>query len=38
MTERIDTFEDDDEGYLAWVRGHNGYVLTERAAGEFVLH
>ncbi len=38
MDADITVFENDDEGYLLWVRRHNGYVLTERAAGEYMLH
>jgi hypothetical protein len=35
---QISVFHNDDDGYRAWVRRTNGYVLTERAAGEFMLH
>jgi hypothetical protein len=38
MSEEFVVYENDDEGYVAWVRGHNGHVLTERAGGEFMLH
>ena len=37
-TEDTIVFHDDDDGYEDWVRRHNGYVLTTRAKGSYMLH
>ncbi len=36
--ERIKVFHDDDRGLHRWVARCGGYVLTEQAAGHYILH
>ena len=34
----VEVFENDDAGYDAWVRNHNGWVLTNTAPDTYMLH